>query len=113
MKSGESPVIYGNGEQSRDFTFIKNVVNANLLAAEKEGISGNIINIACADRITVNKLVEELNGILGTDIKPQYGEPRPGDILHSLADISKAEKLLGYKPEVQFREGLEKTVKSI
>lgn len=113
MKSGESPIIYGNGEQSRDFTFIKNVVNANLLAAEKEGISGNIINIACAGRITVNKLVEELNAILGTDIKPQYAEPRPGDILHSLADISKAERLLGYKPEVHFREGLEKTVESI
>jgi len=113
MKSGEQPTIYGNGEQSRDFTFVKNVINANLLAAKTEGISGNIINIACASRITVNKLVEQLNEILGTHISPLYAEPRPGDILHSLADISKAKKLLGYEPEVPFGEGLRKTVESI
>ncbi|RMF94525.1 MAG: SDR family oxidoreductase [Candidatus Schekmanbacteria bacterium] len=113
MKSGERPTIFGNGKQSRDFTFVKNVVNANMLASEKEGISGEIINIACGKRVTVNQLVDELNEILGTNIKPIYADPRPGDILHSLADIRKAERLLGYKPEVHFKEGLRKTVESI
>lgn len=108
---GESPIIYGNGETSRDFTFVDNNVDANIKAslASKE-CSGEVINIACGYEISLNGLVEKINTILGTNIKPIYKEERLGDVKHSLADISKAEKLLGYKPLVNFEEGLVKTV---
>ena len=110
MISGEKPTVYGDGEQSRDFTFVKNVVNANIAASEKPGISGSLINVACGMRITLNELINELNIILGTNLQPIYFEPRAGDIKHSLADISRANKLLDYSPEVSFSDGLNKTV---
>ncbi|MCP2519612.1 SDR family oxidoreductase [Candidatus Aminicenantes bacterium AC-708-M15] len=110
MLKGEKPVIYGDGEQSRDFTYVDNVVIANILSAIKKDASGKVFNIATQKRITINELVKEINSILKTNIEPEYAPPRPGDIKHSLADITAAKKILGYDPEIQFREGLEKTV---
>lgn len=110
LLKGKSPPIYGDGEQSRDFTFIDNVVKANLEACKAKGTSGEVFNIACGKSVTINELVEKLNKILQTRIKPTYQSPRKGDVRHSLADISQARKTLHYSPEVGFDEGLEKTV---
>lgn len=107
---GEPLPIFGDGEQSRDFTYIDNVVQANLLAMRAEGAAGQVFNIGCGERITLNRLVEELGRILGRDLPRVYQAPRPGDVLHSLADISKAQSILGYQPAVGFREGLIRTV---
>jgi UDP-glucose 4-epimerase len=104
---GESPTVYGDGTQSRDFTFIKNVVNANILAAESKE-TGNF-NIACGRRIVLNDLISMINELLGKDIKPKYVDPRPGDIKHSLADITAA-KSFGYEPEDNFKKELEETI---
>ena len=111
LKNDKPPVIYGDGEQSRDFTFIQNVVNANLLAAEVPDAPGNIFNIACGERITVNFLVEKLAQIMGKNIKPIHSDKRQGDVKHSLADITLAKNILGYSPAITIEEGLEKTVK--
>jgi len=109
MTAGERPVIYGDGEQSRDFTYIDNVISANVLAAEGD-VTGEAFNVACGDRFTVNELVDRLNDALGSDIAPIYDDPRPGDVRHSMADISKAAEQLGYEPGVEFADGLERTV---
>jgi UDP-glucose 4-epimerase len=109
---GESPIIYGDGEQSRDFTYVSNNVNANLLAATADGVAGKVFNIACGHSYTLLQLLAEINEILGTDIKPQMAPPRTGDVRHSLADIKAAEKALGYKVEVDFKEGLRRTVEA-
>ena len=109
LLNGERPVIYGDGEQSRDFTYIDNAVRANILAAEGD-VTGEAFNVACGGRVTVNELVEILNDLLGTDLEAKYDPPRPGDVRHSHADISKAEELLGYEPAVEFTEGLERAV---
>ena len=109
MLNGDRPVIYGDGEQSRDFTYIDNAVQANILAAEGN-TTGEAFNVGCGGRVSINQLVEQLNELLGTDIEPQYDPPRPGDVRHSHADISKAEVSLEYEPTVDFKEGLERTV---
>lgn len=106
----ESPTIYGDGEQSRDFTYVDNVVDANLLAARAKQTKGEVINIACGEAVTVNEIIDMINELLGKNIKSIYADPRPGDVKHSLADISLAKKLLGFKPEVTFREGLQKAI---
>lgn len=103
----ESPVIYGDGEQSRDFTFVKHVVDANILSCESD--KTGIFNIACGRRITVNQLVDYINEILGKGIKPVYTDPRPGDIEHSLAEISKA-KEFGFNPIDNFKDELENVI---
>ncbi|RKY20768.1 MAG: LPS biosynthesis protein WbpP [Planctomycetota bacterium] len=103
----EPPIVYGDGEQSRDFTYIDNVVEANLLAARAEKTTGEVINIACGEAVTVNEIIGMINGIVGKDIKPKYELPRPGDVKHSLADITLAEKTIGFKPIVPFKQGLE------
>jgi nucleoside-diphosphate-sugar epimerase len=112
MLAGEQPTIYGDGEQSRDFTFIANVVAANLLAASvpAEKISGRTINIATGERITLNQTFQELRSLTGYNGDPAYAPPRSGDIRDSLADITLARELLGYQPQVDFREGLRRTV---
>ena len=112
MLHDEPPVIYGDGEQSRDFTYIANVVQANLLAVTTACDSGLVMNCACSSRITVNDLVGTLNRILGKSIKPVYEKPRPGDIKHSFADICLAAKHLGYSPHVDLHEGLELMIKA-
>jgi len=111
MLKGEKPIIFGDGEQSRDFTFVSNVVEANILAAKAEDVTEVVINVACKERITVNFLVEKINEIIRKNIKPLYEKPRPGDVKHSYADILKAKKMLKYSPGVTFREGLEKTIR--
>jgi UDP-glucose 4-epimerase len=112
MLAEEQPTIYGDGEQSRDFTYIDNVVQANLLAADAaaEKVSGQMMNMATGKRITLNETFEILCDLTGYKGKPAYVEERAGDIRDSLADISLAQKLLGYEPVVDFREGLRRTV---
>jgi len=112
MLAREQPTIYGDGEQSRDFTYIDNVVHANLLAAQAppEKVSGCMMNAATGARITLNEtfsILKELTGFTGA---PLYAPPRAGDIRDSLADIALARELLGYEPKVDFREGLRRTV---
>ena len=107
---GEAPTVFGDGEQSRDFTYVANVVEANLLACTAGGAAGGVFNVACADRITVNVLIAKINEILGKSIAPVYAAPRPRDIRHSFADISAAERELGYRPVVGFEEGLRRTI---
>jgi len=109
--NGENPVIFGDGEQSRDFTYVANVVEANILAAKTHDVSGAVINIACGERTTVNSLADKINEILDGNIKPIHDKPRPGDVRHSFADISKAKKILKYTPRISFREGLERTIR--
>ncbi len=108
-KEGKPPVIFGDGEQSRDFTFIENVVAANIAAMKAEETRGDVVNIACGDRVTVNELASLIGEIMGVHIKPVHDERRKGDVLHSHADISAAKKLLGYEPKFDLREGLRKT----
>ncbi len=112
MLAGEQPTIYGDGEQSRDFTYIDNVVNANLLAAAApaEKVVGQVMNTATGSRITLNETFRILRELTGYEGEPAYAAPRMGDIRDSLADIRLAEELLGYKPSVDFREGLRRTV---
>ncbi len=107
---GEQPTVYGDGTQSRDFTFVDNVVEANLLAARAKQTKGQVVNIACGEAVTVNEIINAINKLLGKDVKPIYAPPRAGDVKHSLADISLAKKLLGYKPVVVFNEGLRKAL---
>jgi len=111
MLRGQPPVIFGDGTQSRDFTFVENVVHANLLAADAPALAGQVVNIGCGDRTDLNAMVGHFNAVLGTDFAPLYEPPRPGDVKHSLADISAARQLLGYEPKVLFKEGLERTVR--
>jgi UDP-glucose 4-epimerase len=111
LRRGERPTIYGNGEQSRDFTYVDNVVHANILAATVAGgVAGGVFNAACHDQITLNSLVRALNDALETAIDPLYTEPRLGDIKHSFAAIEKFEKATGYQPLVPFAEGVRQTV---
>lgn len=111
LLGGGQPVIYGDGEQSRDFTYIANVVEANRRAAETTKGVGRIINIANGERTTLNELLDVLKKITGrADVSPEYKEPRAGDVRHSLADITRARELLGYEPHVGLEEGLQKTI---
>jgi UDP-glucose 4-epimerase len=112
MLANEQPTIYGDGEQSRDFTYIENVVHANLLAAAApaEKVSGRMMNVATGSRITLNETFAMLSELTGYSGQPAYAEPRAGDIRDSLADIRLARELLGYAPLVDFREGLRRTV---
>jgi len=104
------PTIYGDGEQSRDFTFIDNVVSANLKACEGGPKGGAVVNVACGARFTLNELYRHLGNLLGSDVEPVYEEPRAGDVRHSMADVSRARALLSWQPEVEFHDGLERTV---
>lgn len=109
MLNGEQPVIYGDGEQSRDFTYIDNAIQANVLAAESD-VTGEVFNVGTGGRVTINELVENINQVLGTHIDPIFDEPRPGDVRHSHADISKAKRLLQYDPSTEFKQGLNNTI---
>lgn len=109
MTDGDRPVIYGDGEQSRDFVYIDDVVRANVLAAESDA-SGVVANVASGERVSINGLVTQLNNVLDTEIEPVYDDPRPGDVRHSVADVERAHAAFGYEPEVGFEKGLEQTV---
>jgi nucleoside-diphosphate-sugar epimerase len=111
MLRGEQPTIYGDGEQSRDFTYIDNVVDANLLACKApSSVAGQVFNVATGRRVTLNETFRHLQSLTSFTGEPKYGPEREGDIQHSLADISKAEKAFGYHPTVNFEEGLQRTV---
>ena len=106
----KSPTVYGDGLQSRDFTYVDNVVEANLLAARAKQTKGEVINIACGQAVTINEVIDMINDLLGKSIEPIYTDPRPGDIKHSLADINAAQNLIAYKPTIPFKQGLEKAI---
>lgn len=110
LLNNQAPTIFGDGEQSRDFTYIANVVDANLRAAEASEANGQVMNLGIGQRITLNQLFEELQKIIGTNLHPDYKDTRAGDVRHSLADIARAETLLGYRPLVGLAEGLKHTV---
>ena len=105
----EKPVIFGDGNQSRDFTFVDNVVSANLLAVKSEKGLGEVFNIACEGETSLNELIKLLKEISRKNIEPEYKETRVGDVVYSRADISKAKELLNYEPLVDIKEGLKKT----
>ena len=106
---GRSPIVYGDGEQSRDFTYVENVVEANLLAMAVSHGRGEAMNIAYGQRTSLNQLLETLQRILGSKVKPVYQDPRPGDVKHSLADIGEAIAFLRYQPRVDIEAGLKRT----
>jgi UDP-glucose 4-epimerase len=113
MLQGQAPTIHGSGEQSRDFTYVANAVNALLRAAEAAGVAGNVYNIGNGRRTSLLQLVARLNQLLETSIEPMHGPGRSGDVLHSQADVSRARAELGYDPSVSLAEGLRRTVESI
>jgi nucleoside-diphosphate-sugar epimerase len=106
---GQAPVVYGDGEQSRDFTYVENIVDETLRASEATGASGKVFNGGTGARITLNEVLRQLEKITGKKIQAKYEPPRTGDILHSQADISLARRILGYEPSVLFKQGLERT----
>ena len=110
MLKGEQPVIYGDGGQSRDFCFVSNVVQANLLAADAENVSGRVFNIASGKSTDLLTLLQILNKLLKMEVNPRHEAPRPGDVRESRADITEARRLLGYKPEVDFEDGLRRSI---
>ncbi len=105
LLEGKSPTIYGDGEQSRDFTYVGNIVKANILAAHSDKAAGQVVNVACGGRFTLNELYGTLCEMIGVSIDPVYADPRLGDVKHSHADISMAEELLGYSVDTDFKEG--------
>jgi len=110
IMNDQEPVIYGDGSQSRDFTFVENNVWANIQACTAEKAPGEVINIACGERYTLIQLVEMINEILGKNVEPRFEPDRAGDVKHSLAAIDKAKDVLGYNVRVDFKEGLERTI---
>jgi UDP-glucose 4-epimerase len=110
MLAGRQPVVYGDGRQSRDFSFVDNVVQANLLAAEAPGAVGRVLNVANGRSVDLLALLDVLNRLLGTRLAPRFEPPRPGDVRESMADITLARKLLGYEPGVDFEEGLRRSI---
>src|ERR1035437_7877351 len=111
MRAGKPPIVYGDGEQTRDFCHVSNVVHANMLGLEGPALHGEVVNIGCGRRVSINQLVALVNRFLGTTIKPTYEPARAGDVRDSLADITLAGKVLGYQPQTYFEEGLAGLVK--
>jgi UDP-glucose 4-epimerase len=103
------PTVYGDGEQTRDFTYIDNVVEANLLAV-KTPTRGEVINVACGESISINAIIQAINSEMGKNVKPNYVAPRPGDIKHSWADVTLSQKVIGFRPIVAFRDGLRRAI---
>lgn len=111
MSREEAPIIFGDGSQTRDFTYVENAVHANLLACHgSREMVGNAFNIACSKNISLCQLVSHINSLMSGDLQPIFTSPRPGDVKHSLADISKAQRLMGYSPKVDFAEGLKRYI---
>jgi len=113
MKENKPPIIYGDGTQSRDFTYVANVVEANFLACNAHNSAGEVFNIACGKRYTLLQLVDTINRILGKNIEPVFEKERIGDVKHSLAGVEKAKRILGFSVNCRFEEGLEKLVESL
>lgn len=110
MLQGDAPTVFGDGDQTRDFTYVANAVEANLLACEAPGAPGKVLNIGCGGQVSVNRILELLRDILDVDIQPVHLPERPGEVRHSRASIEQAEKILGYQQVVDVREGLDRTV---
>jgi UDP-glucose 4-epimerase len=110
LLDGKPPVVYGDGEQTRDFTFIANVIDANWKAATCPGVAGEAFNIGCGAQTSLNQLIEKLSGILGRRCKPSYESARKGDVRHSVADVSKAAAMLGYSPATSLEAGLRRVL---
>lgn len=110
MLAGERPTVFGDGGQSRDFTYIDNVVAGNLAAADARGASGRALNVACGRQFSLLDLIASINRVLGTSVEPEFAAPRAGDVRESLADISAAREVLGYEPVVEFDEGLRRSI---
>jgi len=110
MKEDKRPIIYGDGYQSRDFTHVSNVVNANILAMKAKGVTGKVFNVGCGTAINLRTLVKTINELLGKDIKPIYTDRKKGDINYSCADIDRTKTFLNYEPRVRFQEGLERLI---
>lgn len=113
LMSGQRPIVYGDGEQTRDFVYIDNIVRANLLAASASEAPGQVFNIGCGEMISLNALLRHAGDVLGVPVEPDYKEPRAGDIRASVADISRARLVLGYEPSVGFAQGLVHTVEAL
>ncbi|MDD5087367.1 MAG: SDR family oxidoreductase [bacterium] len=110
LRRGETPVIYGDGLQSRDFTYVDNVVEANLLACTSDGVAGEFFNVACGHSFTLLDVLGTIAGIMGKPMTPRHEPARPGDVRHSLADVSKLRAATGYEGKMDFRQGLKRTV---
>jgi UDP-glucose 4-epimerase len=110
LSTGHAPIIYGTGKQTRDFTYVANVVRANLLAADAPGAVGRAINVGCGQQVAINRLLRDAADLLGVEATSEYRPPRAGDVRDSLADITLARELLGYEPGIMFQEGLARTV---
>ena len=110
LLSGRQPIVYGDGLQSRDFTYVSDVVQGNLLAADAPGVSGQVFNLAGGRSTTLRELIATLNELLGTDVEPRHDAPRPGDVRESLADITSARRWLSYEPQISLHEGLRRSV---
>jgi nucleoside-diphosphate-sugar epimerase len=111
--TNQSPTIFGDGEQSRDFTYVENVVDANLLAMDADVAPGRVYNVACGQAVTLNQLFAELRELVDSDLEPVYAPPRAGDVRHSLADLTRTRQDLGYEPSVELREGLGRSVRDL
>jgi len=110
MLRGERPIVFGDGEQSRDFCYVENAVYANLLSLDADRLSGEVVNVACGQRVSLNQIIRLINETLGTELDAEYRPPRVGDVRHSLADLSEAARVIGYKPRVMFAEGLARSL---
>jgi len=109
MMAGEPVIVFGDGEQSRDFTYVDDVVTANIQAAQAPGAAGAVVNLGCGERHTLNRLIALLQELTGCDTPPKYAAPRPGDVKHSQADITRAREVIGYDPQVSFLDGVRRT----
>jgi nucleoside-diphosphate-sugar epimerase len=110
LLAGRPPTVFGDGEQSRDFTFVGDVVEANVVAMDAPGVAGQVFNVACGERVTVNRLLGVLGELLGPTVEPVRAAPRPGEARHSLADVGRARDVLGWEPRVDLRQGLHATI---
>lgn len=110
MLRDERPTIYGDGRQTRDFTYVENIVHAYMLALDAPKLSGQVINVACGNQISLLDVVDRINAVLGKDVRPAFAAPRAGDVRHSCADIRAAKSLIGFQPIVSFEQGLERSI---
>jgi UDP-glucose 4-epimerase len=113
LLTSQRPTIFGDGEQSRDFTYVENVIEANLLAMAADVAPGGVYNVACGEAVTLNQLVAELRELVDSDIEPVYAAPRAGDVRHSLADLTRSRRDLDYEPSVSLREGLRRSIEHL
>jgi nucleoside-diphosphate-sugar epimerase len=110
LLDGRAPTVFGDGEQTRDFTYVANVVDGVLKACHATGVGGQVINVATGERVSLNELFRTLRALTGADVVPAYGPARTGDVRHSQADIGRARRMLGYAPAVEFPDGLARTL---